>query len=177
MSRQWLIVIAVVLALALGTWKMVISAPASIQLGVVAPDFTATDLATGKPVSLYNKYHNQVTLVNIWATWCDPCKEEIPAMDSLYRALGSKGFHIVAVSVDEGSNDVVKQFAKDYHISFDVLHDQPGKIKTTYQTTGVPESFLIDKHGRIVKMVPRAHPWNSAESRHLVETLLAEPQS
>lgn len=177
MTRQWLIVIAVVVALALGTWKMVISAPASIQLGVVAPDFTATDLATGKPVSLYDKYHNQVTLVNIWATWCDPCKEEIPAMDSLYRALGSKGFHIAAVSVDEGSDDVVKKFAQEYHISFDVLHDQPGKIKTIYQTTGVPESFLIDKHGRIVRMVPRAHPWNSAESRHLVETLLAEPQS
>jgi peroxiredoxin len=156
---------------------MVVSAPASIQLGVVAPNFTATDLASGKPVSLYDKYKGQVTLVNIWATWCDPCKEEIPAMDSLYRALGSKGFHLAAVSVDEGSDADVMKFAKAYNISFDVLHDQPGKIKTTYQTTGVPESFLIDKHGRIVKMVPRAHPWNSAESRHLVETLLAEPQN
>ncbi len=174
MTRQWVIVIAVVAALGVGTWRLILSAPPSIQLGVVAPDFTATDMATGKPVSLYDKYHNQVTLVNIWATWCAPCQEEIPAMDSLYVAMKDKGFHIVGVSVDEGNDDVVKQFAKDYHISFDVLHDQPGTIKSTYQTTGVPESFLIDKHGRIVRMVPRAHPWNSAESRHLVETLLAE---
>ena len=177
MSRQWLIVIGIIAALALGTWKLVISAPPNIQLGVVAPDFTATDLATGKPVSLYQKYHGQVTLVNIWATWCAPCREEIPAMDSLYIALKDKGFHIAGVSVDEGNDDVVKQFAKEYHISFDLFHDQPGKIKSIYQTTGVPESFLIDKRGRIVRMVPRAHPWNSVESRHLVETLLAETPS
>lgn len=173
--KQWLMVLAIVAALALGTWKLVSSAPASIQLGVAAPDFTATDLATGKPVSLYAKYHGQVTLVNIWATWCDPCKEEIPALDSLYLALKDKGFHIAAVSVDEGNDDVVKKFVRDYGIHFDVLHDQPGTIKATYQTTGVPESFLIDKRGRIVRMVPRAHPWNSAESRHLVESLLSEP--
>jgi peroxiredoxin len=98
-------------------------------------------------------------------------------MDSLYVALKDKGFHIAGVSVDEGNDDVVKQFAKEYHISFDLFHDQPGKIKSIYQTTGVPESFLIDKRGRIVRMVPRAHPWNSVESRHLVETLLAETPS
>jgi peroxiredoxin len=176
MNKQWGIVIVVVLVLAGGTWQMVRSAPASIQLGVAAPDFTATDLATDKPVTLYQKYANKVTLVNIWATWCDPCKEEIPALDSLYVAMRDKGFHIAAVSIDVDGPEVVRKFARDYHISFDVLQDRAGTIKATYQTTGVPESFLIDKHGRIVRMVPRAHPWNSPESRHLIETLLAEPQ-
>lgn len=175
MNKQWLVVVGIVAAMGAGTWRLVKSAPPHIQIGAKAPDFTATDLATGKTVTLYDRYKGEVTLVNIWATWCDPCKDEIPALDSLYQRLRDKGFHIAAVSIDEGNDEVVRKFAKEYHISFDVLHDQSGVIQQIYQTTGVPESFLIDKHGRIQRMIPRGHPWASAESQRVVEELLAQP--
>lgn len=148
-----------------------------IAVGQAAPNFTATDLATGKPVSFDADYKGKVTLVNIWATWCEPCKQEVPAMDSLYRDLASRGFKIAAVSIDRGGVDVVKQFAKDYHMSFDVLHDPSGTIEQTYQTTGVPESFLVGRDGRIVRIMLRGYTWNSAASRRIVEELLAAPGS
>lgn len=164
--------------LAVGLWLFSgCSGVTPIAVGQPAPDFTATDLATGKPMSFGADYKGKVTLVNIWATWCEPCKQEVPAMDSLYRDLASRGFKIAAVSIDRGGVDVVKQFAKDYHMSFDVLHDPSGAIEQIYQTTGVPESFLVGRDGRIVRIMLRGYTWNSAASRRIVEELLATPAS
>jgi peroxiredoxin len=177
MRKQWLMVIGIVILLAAGAYALVSSAPPRIEVGVRAPDYVATDLATGKPVSILSLHPGDVTLVNIWATWCEPCKDEIPAMDSLYRDLGPRGFHIVAVSIDQGSPETVKSFAQQYHMSFDVLQDRSTEIQSTYQTTGVPESFLVNKQGRIVRIIRRGHPWNSPASRAIISELLANPAS
>ncbi|MEO5798670.1 MAG: TlpA disulfide reductase family protein [Gemmatimonadales bacterium] len=178
MRRQWLLVALILAVLGVGTWALVrFGGQTAIGVGQVAPGFTAKNLASGKPVSFDSSYRGKVTLVNVWATWCEPCKEEIPAMDSLYQTMGPKGFKIAAVSIDRGGEAVVKQFAKDYHISFDVLHDPSGDIERIYQTTGVPESFLVGRDGRIVRIMLRGYTWNSAASRRVVEELLATPAS
>jgi len=177
MSKQWIFVALVVAGAAVGVTIMtrVGSEVAPVQLGAVAPEFHAIDLATGDSVSLHERYRGKVTLVNIWATWCVPCKVEMPAMERLYDSLAPRGFAIAAVSIDEGSPDDVRAFGQELGLSFDLLQDRSTRIQQTYQTTGVPESFLLDRRGVIVKRIIGAHDWSSPANRALVERLLDEP--
>ncbi len=175
MQRQWFAVLGIVAALGVGTVALLRAGPGQIEVGAVAPDFKAVDLATNDTISLYDKYQGKVTLVNIWATWCEPCKKEIPALDSLYRALAPEGLHIVAVSIDKAPPAEVKAFMAEFNVAFDVMHDQDGTIQQIYQTTGVPESFLIGRDGRIMRIVYADHPWASASNKTIVRQLLAVP--
>jgi cytochrome c biogenesis protein CcmG/thiol:disulfide interchange protein DsbE len=173
-KKQWFIVAGVVAVLAAGAAIGIKLSPEifPVEVGSVAPSFEATDLASGRPVTLAD-YKGQVVLLNVWATWCEPCKIEMPSMEALQRALGPDGLKIVAVSVDEGGPGPVRQYARDMGLTFQILHDPSGRIERTYQTTGVPESFVINREGRIVKKVIGASDWNSAVSRDLLRRLLA----
>jgi cytochrome c biogenesis protein CcmG/thiol:disulfide interchange protein DsbE len=172
MRRQWLGVLAVVALIAVVTVYLVRQAPAPIGVGRLAPDFSAVDVNTGKAKSLFADYRGYVTLVNVWATWCEPCKKEIPALDSLYRVMGPRGLKIAAVSIDKGDPAPVKKFMDDFGVTFDVLHDPAGTIQQTYQSTGVPESFLLDRDGRIVRIVYADHPWASRSNQAIIADLL-----
>lgn len=147
--------------------------PAPIRIGSEAPDFRAVDIARGEEISFRTEYAGEVTLVNVWATWCEPCKEEIPALDSLYRELAPQGFRIAAVSVDTDDSTRVREFIDDFDVAFDVLHDRSGRIQQLYRTTGVPESFLVDRNGRILRIVYGAHPWASPANQRIIRELLA----
>ena len=175
MRNRLIFMLMLVAVIGGATWLVIRPTPHRIAIGNRAPDFTAVDIRTGKQVSLYGNFRGGVTLVNVWATWCGPCRQEMPAMDSLYRALGPRGFRIAAVSIDSDSVAVVKKFVEDYHLSFDVLHDPKGTIEEIYQTTGYPESFLVDRTGQIARIAMLATPWNSAENRRIIEELLAAP--
>ena len=129
------------------------------ERGVPAPNFTLPDLA-GKKVSLAD-FKGKVVFLNIWATWCAPCIEEMPSMERLYRELKDEDFEILAVSIDEAGADVVIPFMKKYRLSFPALSDNTETIKSLYQITGVPESFIIDKNGRIVEEVVGPRDWGS----------------
>ncbi len=179
MSRQWTIVIVVVAGLLLGAAVLTRFGAdvAPVAVGTRAPDFRVAHLNTGDSVSLRERYAGKVTLVNIWATWCVPCRVEMPSMEQVYTALAPRGFAIAAVSIDEGSPEDVRAFAEELGLTFDILHDQSTAIQRTYQTTGVPESFLLNREGIIVKRVIGAHDWNSSVNRALVERLLDEPGS
>ena len=114
--------------------------------------------------------------MNIWATWCVPCRVEMPAMEQLYTALAPRGFAIAAVSIDEGSPEDVRQFGQRARSQLrPAAGPQRRAIQQLYQTTGVPESFLLDRRGVIVKRVIGAHDWNSPANRALVDRLLDEP--
>ena len=173
LRKQWLGVVAVVAAVAAGVIVLVRRAPVPIEVGATAPDFTATDLSTGATRSLHADYRGSVTLINVWATWCEPCKREIPALDSLYRVLGPKGLRIAAVSIDRGDPAPVKAFMDGFGVTFDVLHDPEGTIQQIYQGTGVPESFLVDRDGQIVRIVYADHPWASPTNQRIIGELLA----
>jgi peroxiredoxin len=96
----------------------------------------------------------------------------MPAMERVYRDLAPRGFKIAAISIDEGNPEDVRAFARDLGLSFDLLQDRSTNVQQTYQTTGVPESFLINKDGVIVKRIIGAHDWGSPVNRALAERLL-----
>jgi cytochrome c biogenesis protein CcmG/thiol:disulfide interchange protein DsbE len=177
MSKQWMVVGIVVAGLLAGAVGLARYGPDVQQVGVGAraPDFRAVDLATGDSVSLREHYRGAVTLVNIWATWCVPCRVEMPAMEKVYQSLAPRGFRIAAVSIDEGGPEDVQAFARELGLSFDILQDRSTKVQQIYQTTGVPESFLLNRDGVIVKRVIGAQDWGSAVNRALIERLLDEP--
>lgn len=174
MSKQWILVVSVLTCLVLGVTALVWYGPGvdAVAVGVSAPNYRVVDLATGDSIALRTHYRGHVTLVNIWATWCGPCKEEMPAMQRMYDSLGASGFRIAAVSIDQDDPDAVRAFARDLKLDFDLLHDQSGGIQQAYQTTGVPESFLLDTTGVIMKRVIGAHNWASRVNVALVRHLM-----
>jgi peroxiredoxin len=176
MSKQWAVVATVIAGL-LGGLVLLARSGAGIEqvaVGSRAPDFRALDLATGDSVSLRDRYRGSVTLVNIWATWCVPCRVEMPAMERMYQDLAPRGFKIAAVSIDEGNPEDVRAFGQELGLTFDLLQDRSTAVQQIYQTTGVPESFLLDRHGVIMKRVIGAHDWSSEVNRKLIERLLDE---
>jgi len=176
MRKQWIVVGAVVAGLVVGATALAKLGPEvdRVEVGAKAPDFRAIDLATGDSISFREHYKGAVTLVNIWATWCLPCRVEMPAMERVYQELAPRGFKIAAVSIDEGSPDDVRVFGQELDLSFDLLQDRSTAVQQIFQTTGVPESFLINKDGIIVKRIIGAHDWSSPVNRALVERLLDE---
>jgi peroxiredoxin len=182
-DRQWWLVGAVVLLLAalVGTGWLVRDRFLPVEVGARAPDFVARDLQGGR-VSL-GDLRGEVVMLNIWATWCPPCREEMPSMQRLYERLGPEGLRMVAVSIDAapGSTDAsgreggdLAAFAKEYGLTFDIWHDPSGEIQRTYRTTGVPESYVIDRDGTIVKKVIGATEWDSEANVALLQRLLEE---
>ncbi|KPJ76377.1 MAG: hypothetical protein AMJ54_11860 [Deltaproteobacteria bacterium SG8_13] len=126
-----------------------------------APNFSLPDLS-GKKVSLY-EFRGKVVLLNIWATWCAPCVEEMPSMEILHQKLKGEDFTILAVSIDESGAEAVIPFMKQHKLSFTALIDTKGSVKSLYRTTGVPESFIIDREGLTVEKVIGARDWASPE--------------
>lgn len=176
-SRQWIAVGCIAAGLVAGGWALAHFSPETmrVEVGAEAPDYRVYDLATGDTISLQRAYKGSVTLINIWGTFCVPCQAEMPAMQRIYDSLAPKGFRIAAVSVDPGGPDLVHRFAERYHLTFDILQDQAGEIQQAYQTTGVPESFLVNRQGLIVKRIIGAHEWDSPVNRALIERLIEEP--
>jgi peroxiredoxin len=94
----------------------------------------------------------QPVLLNIWATWCAPCREEMPALQELHEQLGSRGLRILGVSVDSrGSEPTIRRFVDEGGYTFTILHDAADAVSREFRTIGVPETFLIDGDGRLVR--------------------------
>ena len=174
MSKQWVMVLAIVAGLGLGAAALVRFGPKieGVEVGKRAPDYRTVRLGTDDSVSIHTEARGQVTLVNIWATWCIPCRAEMPAMEKLYHELGPKGLRILAVSIDDGDPKDVRSFVSELGLTFEILHDKTGDIQRVYQTTGVPESFLLDRNGVIVFKVIGEHPWSSPSKQRLIADLL-----
>ena len=128
-----------------------------IEAGLSAPDFKFPGM-DGKMVSL-SDYRGKVVLVNIWATWCSSCADEMPSMEKLYRELKGENFEILAVSIDAPGKKTVAPFMKKFNLSFPALMDPDGTIKTLFQTTGVPESFIINQEGILIEKVIGPKNW------------------
>lgn len=148
-------------------------APDRATVGSRPPDYRVQRLPAGDTISLRSAYRGQVTLVNIWATWCGPCRQEMPSIERLYTAYQARGFRVAAVSVDEGDNAAVLQYARETGLTFDLLHDRSGSIQQVYQTIGVPQSFLIGRDGRVAYTSLGAEEWDAPEMHRRIEQLLA----
>ena len=150
-----------------------------VAAGYPAPGFQVTDL-DGNPVTLAD-YEGRVILLNIWATWCAPCRAEMPSMERLYGEIASEDFEIVAVSVDApvgerdwggmpGGDPIA--FAESLGLTFPIVLNQTGEIRRAYHTTGVPESFLIGRDGIIYKHYAGETRWDSEANVDLVRRLV-----
>ena len=144
-----------------------------VKVGIPAPNFTFPGL-DGKIVSLAD-FKGKVVFVNIWATWCPPCREEMPSMEKLYRELKGDGFEILAVSIDASGATAVALFMKEYKLNFPALLDPGGTIKNLYGTTGVPESFIVNKEGMIEEIVIGPRDWFTPEVVRFFRNLIQRP--
>jgi cytochrome c biogenesis protein CcmG, thiol:disulfide interchange protein DsbE len=171
--QQWTLIAGVVMTAVFGVVLAAKLRPQLnlIEVGSTAPDFKAVELPSGRPASI-ETYRGKVVLLNIWATWCPPCKIEMPSMERLHRKLAGTDFQLVAVSVDEQDSTVVNKFVDEMGLTFPILHNQDGSIRQIYQTTGVPESFVIDRDGVIVKKVIGAADWDAPVNESLIRRLL-----
>lgn len=143
---------------------------AGIKLGGSAPDFKLWNLQ-GKAVSL-SDYRGSVVFVNFWATWCGPCKVEMPAMERLYRDYRQKGLEILAVSTDAQGSSVTRPFQKTMGLTFPILHDSDYSIGRLYGARTLPMTFLVDRQGIIRHRIFGARDWHSSEAIRLIQTLL-----
>lgn len=146
-----------------------------VQLGSKAPDFTAVTLDSIPREKRLADYRGQVVMINVWATWCLPCRVEMPSIEALHQSYGPKGLKILAVSIDDpGTDSTIRAFVKQYGLTFEVLHDPKARISELYDVGGYPETFIVGKDGVIRKKLMSATDWNSPEARALVERLLTE---
>ena len=179
--QQWAFVGAVVLFLGGGLFAathVLRDELFPVTAGSKAPDFHATTV-DGVPVTkTLADYKGQIVLLNVWATYCVPCRTEMPSIQALNDRYAARGLKVVAVSVDNpGMDDEIRRFRDQYGLTFEILYDKAGAIKTDYQTTGVPETFVIGRDGVIRKKVIAADNWDSPANRALFAELLGVPES
>jgi peroxiredoxin len=129
--------------------------------GNQAPDFTLRDLA-GQEVKL-SALRGNVVFLNFWATWCPPCREEIPSLERLNRAMAGKPFRMLAVSIDTGGKSAVEAYFTKAGVALPTLLDPDTKVGKRYGITGVPETFIIDQKGVILKKIVGPLDWDHPE--------------
>jgi thiol-disulfide isomerase/thioredoxin len=133
--------------------------------------FTAEN---GAALSL-DQWKGRVTLVNLWATWCAPCRKEMPALAALQKDMGSKDFEVVAISVDRKGLDASAKFLNEVGAAALKLYADPSTdALTKFQAVGLPASILIDRQGREIGRLLGPAEWNSSDAKALITAALAE---
>lgn len=155
---------------ALSATLLLVSSMVSAEERIAAPGFTLQNLIADD-VSL-SDYRGKLVLLNFWATWCMPCRQEMPGMERLWQRYRDKGFAVLAVSTDEGASSRVKSFVKRLQLSFPVVLDPESTVSDRYQVSGLPVSYLIDQEGRIAAKVTGSADWMSEKSIARIEALL-----
>ena len=146
-----------------------------IQRGSKVPNFTFPNI-NGKEVSLADQ-RGKVVLVNVWATWCPPCRREMPSMQRLYEKFKGKNFDILAVSIDSESREAVEPFMRKMNLTFPALLDPGETIRSLYGITGVPESFIIDQQGILVEKIIGPINWATPEVFRFIQDLILKAKS
>jgi cytochrome c-type biogenesis protein len=120
--------------------------PPAIDVGRPAPHYAARTLS-GDSASI-SGLGGKVVLLNIWATWCHPCREEIPYLETLYEQHRADGLEIVGVSIDtRGQEEAIREFVQEFRMTYPIWRDPDERIQSTFLALGVPASYLIDRKG------------------------------
>jgi len=141
-----------------------------VKLGEPAPNFQLRDMQ-GHLVAL-SDLRGKVVMVNFWATWCGPCRVEMPAMEELYRTFQRKDFEILAVSTDAQGVSVTRPFQQENHLTFPILHDTDYRVGLTYGARSLPMTFMVDRQGVVRHQIFGARDWGAPEAHQLVQTLM-----
>lgn len=132
-----------------------------VREGDAAPDFALKDMS-GRDVRL-SDFKGKVVLVNFWATWCPPCRSEIPSMARMTAAMSGLPFQLLAVSIDEGGKAPVEALFKSMQVNLPTLLDPASSVGKRYGITGVPETFIVDRKGVVVKKVIGPVEWDDPQ--------------
>lgn len=167
---QWSLIGSLLMAWAVGIGCGVDAR--GVEVGDRVPQYSAPDLS-GQEIA-FEDYVGEVVLVNIWATWCGPCRVEMPPIQAAFRRYRDRGFTVLAISIDQGPGyeGKVAAFAEEYGLEFPILLDPEGRVSEVLRTVGVPETFVLNREGRIVKRLIGATDWNSGPNQILIEELL-----
>lgn len=184
----WLLAAALLLLAAPGCDKGVSSAPGdpspsgtaparvskgvAPQIGYTAPDFALTDL-DGKLHRL-SDHRGKVVLLNFWATWCGPCRIEMPTLQAVSEDYADRDFQLISVAGDLEGAEVVAPYMKSLGLTFPGLIDQAGKVQDLYFVNALPMSFLLDRNGVIAYKLVGFFDWNQPKFRGLLDELLNE---
>src|SRR5437667_12333433 len=166
--QQWTLIASVVTTAVFGVALAIKLRPQlnPVEIGSRAPECHATDLRTSRRATLED-YRGKVVLVNIWATWCPPCRAEMPSMERLHKRLAGTEFRIVAVSVDgdafyqqeqQGPKEILA-FAGTLGLTFDILHDPSGAIREASDILAVPGGYLTDRVGMTSNAAIGSRDW------------------
>ncbi|MCP9446675.1 MAG: TlpA family protein disulfide reductase [Nitrospira sp.] len=141
-----------------------------VRIGDQAPDFYLQDLH-GETIRL-SQFRGKVVLLNFWATWCGPCRIEMPALEQLYQRFGRKDFEILAISTDPQGPTVTRPFQREKGVTFPILHDPDMHVGLTYGARTLPLSVMVDRRGMVRKKIFGARDWDSPEAHDLIRILM-----
>ncbi|HEU4686095.1 MAG TPA: TlpA disulfide reductase family protein [Nitrospira sp.] len=141
-----------------------------VKAGELAPNFQLRDM-NGRMVTL-SDLRGKIVLLNFWATWCGPCRVEMPAMEELYRAYARKDFEILAVSTDPQGAAVTRPFREELRLTFPILHDADYRIGLRYGARSLPMTFMVDRQGIVRQQIFGARDWAAPEAHQLIDMLI-----
>ena len=136
----------------------------------MAPSFELPNLAGGR--LKLSDFKGKVVMVNFWATWCPPCREEMPSMEKAYQEYKERGFAVLAVNVDKARGAPVEEFIRELKLTFPVLLDPEETTKKSFGIRGLPQTVLIDRRGRVARHVYGSLDWFGGPARRVIEQLL-----
>lgn len=128
-------------------------------------------ISTDNKIHRLSDYKEKIIMLNLWATWCPPCRAEMPSMEKLYNDFKNKNFIIIAISLGEDLSTVNK-FLKKNQFSFPIFIDNKNEVAQTYSTGSIPTTYLIDKEGNIIARFIGGVDWYSTDSIKLIDALL-----
>lgn len=139
------------------------------QVGDRAPDFTVTT-ETGKTVSTRD-FDGKLLVLNFWASWCQPCIQELPSLEAFHQAYEDQGVVVVGVSLD-ANQKLYDEFRDRFGVTFETSRDASWDIAASYGTFQIPETYVIDQSGKVVQKIIAAQDWMNPEYRKSIEDLL-----
>lgn len=144
----------------------------SLRPGSPAPEF-ALPVPGAADVSLA-QLRGRVVFVNFWATWCAPCREEAPSLERLYQSLAGDGFELLGISIDaEDAGPAIEAFRSEYGLTFPIPRDPQKRVYGAYQASGVPETFLVDREGRVLERFVGPQNWDDPRYAREIRRALA----
>jgi len=150
--------------------------PPSPKEGFSAPSFSLELLNADNsvPETSLSEYRGQVVMINFWATWCGPCREEMPAIQAVFDDYQEQGFVVLAINTTFQDSEIdIKDFVSEFNLEFPILLDRTGDVSQKYQLRGLPSTYFVDKKG-VIQTVIVGGPMNETMIRSRVEALLKE---
>jgi peroxiredoxin len=155
----------------LATLLLAVPVFAAVAPNSAAPDFTL-NAQTGKPVEL-TQFKGQVVMLNFWASWCGPCRQEMPLLDSIYKKYNKAGFTMIGVNVEPDSK-AANDWLKQTPVSFPILYDTQSDVSKLYGVAGMPSTVIIDRKGN-VRFIHRGYkPGDEEEYLSSIRSLMRE---